>query len=176
MSCKGQVVQEESSPAKANSTLEIGDVSALNKYKDGKKNGLWRTYYQTGQLKTEGRYSAGLKEGVHKEWAKDGILLLEGIYAQGKANGLMKWYHERGHLAGEGNMVDDIRVGPWKICDVEENGFCIEAHFKDGKRDGIWRINHEDANDKLWKEQTWKDDKVVSEKCWDKNGVEIACD
>ncbi len=48
--------------------------------------------------------------------------------------------------------------------------------YKDGEKDGIWRINHEDTSDKLWKKQTWKDDKIVSGKCWDRNGIEIECD
>jgi len=161
--------------AEPNLLLNTENSANLNQYKAGKKEGKWKTSYPTGQLKTEGNYKNGLKEGLHKEWAADGILLLEGFYEKGKANGLMKWYHEKGHLAGEGKMKDGIRFGTWIICDVEENGFCIEAHFKAGKRDGIWKINHENARDKLWKEQTWKDDKVVSEKCWDEKGNVIEC-
>lgn len=184
--CNGQLNQEKNTQTKQNTTLgiedtlkytaEIIDTVKLNQYKNGKKDGFWRTFHENGQLKEEGSYKVGLKEGLHKQWEDNGIILLEGIYSKGKANGLMKWYHEKGHLAGEGNMEDDIRVGKWKICDVEENGFCIEAYFKNGKRDGIWKINHENASDKLWKEQTWKDDKIVSEKCWDENGIEIECE
>lgn len=161
--CKAQVLQQT-------------DTTKVNQYRVGKKDGLWRIYYQAGQLKTEGSYKADLKEGLHKEWANDGILLLEGLYENGKANGLMKWYHEGGHLAAEGNMKADIRVGDWKICDIEENGFCIAAHFKNGERDGVWKINHAHARDKLWKEQTWKEDRLVGEKCWDDNGNSIECE
>jgi len=153
-----------------------GNDINLNQYQDNKKDGLWRAYHQNGQLKSEGKYTAGLKEGLHKEWEENGILSVEGYYANGKANGLMKWYHEKGHLAGEGKMIDDIRVGPWKICDIEENGFCIEAYFENGKRHGSWKIYHEHARDKLWKEQTFKDDKMVSEECWDENGKTIDCE
>lgn len=183
--CIGQLSQEKNHQTKPNTTsvnsdtlkytAEITDTVKLNQYKYGKKDGLWRTFYENGQLKAEGSFKADLKEGLHREWEENGIILLEGNYSKGKANGLMKWYHERGHLAGEGNMQDDIRVGKWKICDIQENGFCIEAYFKNGKRDGIWKINHENARDKLWKEQTWKDDKIVSEKCWDEKGKEIEC-
>ncbi len=179
--CSGQMNQKENTqtkpilPTEIIKTSEKEDSIILNQYKGIKKDGLWREYYQNGQLKSEGSYTSGLKEGLHKEWEEKGILLLEGFYTNGKANGLMKWFHERGHLAGEGNMIDDIRVGKWKICDIQENGFCIEAYFKNGKRDGIWKINHENARDKLWKEQIYKDDKMVSEKCWDENDKEIEC-
>ena len=179
--CSGQVNQKENKQTKSSvpivikNTLENRDSINLNQYTDDKKEGLWREYHKNGQLKSEGNYVAGLKDGLHKEWENNGVLLLEGYYTKGKANGLMKWFHERGHLAGEGNMIDGIRVGMWKICDIQENGFCIDAYFKDGKRDGKWKIYHEHAKDKLWKEQTFKNDKMVSEKCWDENGKNIDC-
>ena len=182
ISCSGQMNQKQNNQAEPSTQTESIKVSKkgndinLNQYQDNKKDGLWRAYHQNGQLKSEGKYTAGLKEGLHKEWEENGILSVEGYYANGKANGLMKWYHEKGHLAGEGKMIDDIRVGPWKICDIEENGFCIEAYFENGKRHGSWKIYHEHARDKLWKEQTFKDDKMVSEKCWNKNGKSIDCE
>jgi len=180
--CSGQVKQERNTQTKSTTTTEIsetpkyGNSKILNQYKDGKKGGLWSVFHKNGQMKSEGNYTAGLKEGLHREWGDNGILLLEGFYVIGKANGLMKWFHEGGHLAGEGNMIDDIRVGPWKICDIQENGFCIDAYFKNGKRDGIWKIYHEQARDKLWKEQTFKNDKMLTEKCWDENGIAIECE
>jgi antitoxin component YwqK of YwqJK toxin-antitoxin module len=144
-----------------------------NLYVNDKKDGMWRTYYENGQIKSEGHYIAGLKEGLHKEWKEDGILSLEGNYINDKANGLMTWYHDKGHLAGRGQMVDDKRIGNWKICDIEENGYCVDAYFEDGLREGIWKIYHD--NEALWKEQTFKNDRIISEKCWNKNGKEIEC-
>jgi len=179
--CSGQVNSKEYNETKQPITTETkndsenNDNDKLNQYKADKKVGIWKTYYENGQLKSEGSYVSGQKDGLHKEYENNGILLLEGFYTNGKANGLMKWYHERGHLAGEGNMVDGIRVGKWKICDIQENGFCIDANFKNGKRDGIWKIYHEHAKDKLWKEQTFQNDHMVSENCWDENGIEIEC-
>lgn len=161
--CISQANQKKNTSIETTKTSEQG------------KDGLRKTYHQNGQLKSEGNYTSGLKEGLHKEWDENGILLLKGFYNRGKANGLMQWYHDKGHLAGEGQMLDDVRFGAWKICDIQENGFCIEAHFKNGKRDGVWKIYHESARDKLWKEQTFKEDKMISESCWDENGQAIDC-
>jgi len=152
------------------------DSEVLNLNKESKEAKLFKKYHQNGQLKSEGNYIGDLKEGLHKEWDEHGILSLEGFYANGKANGLMKWYHEKGHLAGAGNMINGIREGEWRICDVEENGSCIDAFFVNGSREGKWRIYYENASEKIWKEKTWKDDKLVSEKCWDKKGKEIDCE
>lgn len=83
-----------------------------NQFIAGEKHGPWRTYYPNGMLKKAGDYLKGKKEGLHREWSKDGILFLEGYYKNGKAKGWMKWFHEKGHIAGEGNMIDDLRDGP----------------------------------------------------------------
>lgn len=182
LSCKGQVAKSGSAPPKStkfaetNPSVGYADSTDINKYVDGEKEGLWRVYYDNGIRKSEGLYAKGLKEGLHKQWSSSGILQLEGFYNNGKANGLMKWFHEQGHLAAEGNMINDIREGPWKIYDIQQNDFCIEAFFEKGKREGVWRINHENARDKLWKEQTYKNDKLVSEKCRDIHGLIIACE
>ena len=179
--CSGQVHQKENTQSKSTIQTPIidkadkGNSIMLNAYKDNEKDGLWRTYHENGKLKSEESYIEGLKEGMHREWGDNGILLVAGVYAGGKANGLMTWYHEGGHVAGQGNMIDDVRQGPWKICDKQENGFCIDASFKDGKRDGIWKIYHEHAKDKVSREQTFKDDVMVSEQCYDEMGTQIDC-
>lgn len=167
LGCKGQIKPENSS-SKAITETNQSPIP----YEDAERQ---QSFYPNGQLKSEGQYQAGLKEGLHREWQDNGVLSLEGFYTKGKAHGLMKWFHEGGHLAGSGNMLDGIRVGPWMICDVAENGFCIEANFKNGLRDGIWKIYHESARDKLWKQQTWKEDKMITEKCWDEKGATIDC-
>ena len=102
--CSGQVNAKEYNetelPIKTATinTIENSDNDKLNQYKADKKVGKWKTYYENGQLKSEGYYIAGQKDGLHKEYENNGILLVEGFYTKGKANGLMKWFHERGHL------------------------------------------------------------------------------
>lgn len=173
-SCTGQEPEKSALP-KETVMSESVMGKKVNQTENGLKEGLWRKFHENGQLSAEGEYSADLKEGLHRQWQKNGTLLLEGWYENGKANGLMKWFHEGGHLAAVGNMVNDVREGDWKICDIEENGFCIQAHFDNGKRSGVWTINHATAHDKLWKQQIWKDDKIVSEECWNEQGEPIKC-
>ena len=177
--CHGQV-NETTQANSQTSTKSLNECksdneTASNRYVDGKKEGLWIEHDQNGQLKAEGIYSSGLKKGIHKEWGTNGILTSEGFYVNGQENGLVTWHHEKGQIAGQGNMKDGIREGRWLICDIEENGFCIEAYFKNGKRDGIWKINHASDPTKLWKEQTFKNDKIISEKCWNEDGKVIDC-
>ena len=44
-------------------------------YKDGKLEGLRRSWFDNFQLKTEGFYENGLLQGYYKEWDKDGNLI-----------------------------------------------------------------------------------------------------
>jgi antitoxin component YwqK of YwqJK toxin-antitoxin module len=135
---------------------------------------ITKTYYDNGQLKSEGIYRNGKKDGLHKEWTSDGILMLEGVYVNGKANGLMIWYHGEGHMAAKGSMVNDQRHGHWTICGITPNEPCIDANFTYEIRTGIWKVYHE--NGRVSREQTWKDDAMQFEKCWDEKGKKIDCD
>ena len=85
----------------------------------------------------------------------------------------MKWYHAKGHLAGEGPMKEDKRHGLWKVYGVEDGNLYAEVYFKKGKQLGILKTYHE--NGQMSRENSWKNNKVVSEKCWDENGNEIDC-
>ena len=125
------------------------DTALYNQLKDGEKHGLWKTYDSKNELETEG------------------------FYKNGKANGLMKWYFD-GALMAYGNMEDDLRHGIWKICDVHDPTMCIDASFKRDKRDGYITVFHK--NGAVSKKQIWESDKMVSEKCWDAIGQEIACE
>lgn len=129
-------------------SIEV-DTSIYNQYKDGKKEGLW------------------------KEVDKNGVLLSEGYYKNGKANGWMKWYYQ-GILMAEGDMINDKRNGPWTICDVYDPSVCIKAYFEHESREGVWKTYHE--NGTLYKEQTWKNDQPIAEKCWDEKGILITCE
>lgn len=154
-------------------TIQQSDHLIINTYKNGLKDGLWREYYNNGQLKSEGSYSNGYKEGLHKEWFENGILSLEGYYENNLANGEMKWYHEKGHLAATEQMKNNIRTGLWKIYDIEDGKIGAEGEFENGKEIGVWKSFHE--NGKVSRENIWENRQVISSKCWDENGTEIEC-
>ena len=49
-----------------------------------------------------------------------------------------------------------------------------EGTLKNGEQDGKWTWWYE--NGQKWKERTYKDGELISEKCWDEDGNEIDCD
>jgi len=177
-SCNGQIGKKrELTTAPYNKEVIAenlqSDSSKYNQYQDNQRHGIWQEYYKSGVLKSEGNYLKGVKDGICREWWKNGNLWTEGVYKDDISNGWMKWYNEEGILVAEGNMINDKRDGKWRICDFELVKNCIEANFNEGKKTGIWKILHGNGN--VWKEQEWDDGNMISQKCWDENGVKIEC-
>ena len=64
----------------------------------GKENGLWRFYYENGQLKKEISYEKGLKNGSFKFWNKKTILTADRMYTADRLSGLNKSWNDKGVL------------------------------------------------------------------------------
>lgn len=71
-----------------------GELFIEGKYKNGKQEGEWKTYYDNGQLDIIGQYKNGKMNGKFKFYYKDGVLSRETDYIYGKEDGLsIQWYH-----------------------------------------------------------------------------------
>ena len=73
---------------KKNGLLRIwfytGEIALEFGYKDGYMNGQGRNWYKTGQLATETTYKKDMKEGIYKEWYSDGKMKKQSNYKDGK--------------------------------------------------------------------------------------------
>jgi len=49
-----------------------------------------------------------------------------------------------------------------------------EGYYLDEKKDGLWTYWYE--NGQKMEEETFKDGKLISSKCWDEDGNEKECD
>ena len=111
-------------------------------------NGLWREWYENGQLKWTGTYKDEKEVGLWRGWYENGQLESEGNYKDGEWDGLWRGWYENGNKRGEWN-------------------------WKDGGWDGLQRHWHE--NGQLWFEINSKNGEEISKKCWDENGNEKEC-
>ena len=94
--------------------IGFGQLRGEGNYKDGKKDGLWKYYYDTNQLREEGNYQDGKREGLWKYYIL-GQLRTKGNYENGKKEGFWKHYYPNGKLREEGNFKDGelISVKCW---------------------------------------------------------------
>ena len=127
----------------------------------GRKQGPWKHFYPSGNLKASGRYRDDLKVGEWKYFYPEEQKLEQvGSYLRGEPDGEWIWYHENeelwrvenyfngredgksieyndtGAVIAEGSYVDGYREGDWffQINDHREEGSYFE-----GQRTGVWR-------------------------------------
>ena len=65
-------------------------------YVNEKENGIWKVYYDNGQLEKEGNVIDGKEDGTWKYFYKTSELQSEGNYNNGKRNGVWFGFHENG--------------------------------------------------------------------------------
>ena len=58
-----------------NENDDDGPLKEEGMYKDDKKDGYWRIYYDNGKLKLEATYKDGMLNGFYKSYLEDGTLI-----------------------------------------------------------------------------------------------------
>ena len=96
-----------------------GLLSSSRTYKNGKKNGLWREWYENGQLKWTGTYKDEKEVGLWRGWYENGNKRGEWNWKDGKWDGLQRHWHENGQLWFEINSQNGEEIS--KKC-WDENG------------------------------------------------------
>ena len=85
---------------------ENGSLKLECKYKNGMKNGSFRTWYQNGNKELESNYLNDVPNGVSKKWYENGNLEMELYVKNGIPNGTNREWYENGQLKIEYYMVD----------------------------------------------------------------------
>ncbi len=79
---------------------------SLNSYY-GNENGMYKRFYQNGNLEEEGNYLAGIFHGKRIRYYKYGKKYFEIIYNNGLKNGLAKYYNSDGRIIREEHYHND---------------------------------------------------------------------
>ena len=139
----------------------------IGKMKNGKKDGLWTSWYENGQKESEETFKDGKRDGLGTWWYENGQKKDEFTWKDGKVDGTWKWYWSNGTKMKEGNWKDSKLDG---LCiEWYENGRKkIKGINKDGRRDGLWTWWYENGQKK--EEVTFKDGEMISGKKWNKDG------
>lgn len=112
----------------------------LNENKEAlhKKDGEWRFYDNTGQLRLVENYDFGSLNGENKTIASSGITIESGSYANGERDGVWKTYSETGTLLSEMGYKTGFFEG---ICRVNYASGMPRSigMYKDGVENGFWK-------------------------------------
>ena len=147
---------------------------------DGKKQGDWMEYYETGELRASGRYLNSRPIGKWKYYFENKKIEITGSYTRkGEKDGEWIWYYPNGSVLSVENYADGLQEGESFFLSIDgdtlEHGLyvegleegrwmyvndsvLVEGAYLSGKRDGIWKTYH--PNGKLKRLESYNEDEL----------------
>jgi uncharacterized protein len=127
-----------------------GEIISKGQYSDGEKNAAWK--YNSGNNIEEGKYIIGLRDGLWKSYYPDGKLRSKGNWIQGNPDGEHSFYYPEGKIKEQQFYKNGIRQKTWKKFD-EEGHTVLTITYKDDKEISIngVKLNLPDSDTKLIK-------------------------
>lgn len=120
------------------STLTQGQIIASGDYRNNHKHGKWTTWYDNGQIASEGSYSKyDWKNGNWKEWYESGQLKTNIDYTNGAWSGNYSEWYSSGQLKMQFQLESGKYVGEntsyWQNGQVQNktlyvDGFKVKEH------------------------------------------------
>lgn len=90
-------------------------IMSEENYLKGKLDGIYKTFYPSGEPTEITSYRNGLLDGNYKKYSIKGLLYNDFNYKNGKLNGMAIYYsRSTGDLIKKGPFKDDLRVGTWE--------------------------------------------------------------
>jgi len=158
----------------ANGILKYEGITDMN----GLRQGIWKEYYATGELKSEGNYIDSKEEGAWKFYFQNQKIEVEGRYKNGKKEGTWYWYYPNGTLLQEENRNQGKLDGEFLEYD-ESGNIRVKGEYVEGTEEGEWFYVQGNALEKgvyndglrtgLWITQWRETGKLISEIEYDQN-------
>ena len=100
--------------------------------KEGKINGVFKSFYQSGKLKSKIDYLKSKREGSHKVYYENGKINYEANMQNGKKNGQAKEWYSNGQLRFDIAFNNNMANGMVKIY-KEDGSIESVSEYRDGK-------------------------------------------
>jgi len=107
---------------------------------EGRRQGPWKEFYDTGELRSEGNYKNGLREGDWIFYYRDGKEEQRGGYYKGKPEGDWKWTYNNGQTWREESFIEGYEEG--LAVEYNDTGKVVsKGNYLSGEREGDWIID-----------------------------------
>ena len=107
-------------------------------------DGKYISYFQNGNIKSEGFYKSNEPTGYWNYFYEGGKLKMRGQLRGNSNYGLWKYYFENGQVSMEGNIYNGKREGEWRFY-FESGAKKSRGKFLRGEKTGIWNHFYEDG-------------------------------
>ena len=161
-----------------------GYLKNESEYKGGKLFGIYKSYYEDGQIHERILYENALEQGPYKVYGENGLLVEEGAYESGKLEGIQKLYARNGRIyketeyhkgAPHGVMTvyypDGIVQGRYPYVDGEISGIskfydeqgllAAESLYQENLREGLTKEYY--STGELHRQMTFLHDQIDGE-------------
>ena len=108
-----------------------GQLMSERTYKDGKPDGLAKSWSENGQLKYKSTIKNGKLEGPFEVYYENGQLESKRIWKDGTFNGPSEYYHENGKKSQVARYLKGEKHGVWKVYD-ENGNITVEQEWSEG--------------------------------------------
>jgi len=105
--------------------------------KNGKIDGLWKHFYDNGQLLLKVNYSKGVKDGMYFSYHENGNLNIKGKYINGLENGLWVTRDKYGKIEQKKNYKNGRSHGSF-ISYWENGQLRQKGNYKFSLKEGYW--------------------------------------
>ncbi len=121
-----------------------GELRSKGKYKNSKPVGEWNFYFIDKTVEITGEYnSKGEKQGEWIWFYTTGDTMIVAHYEDGDAEGEYVEYDEDGTPLVKGNYVAGYEEGIW----LYRNGDAVEkGRYEGGKQEGLWKTTYENGH------------------------------
>ena len=104
---------------------------------EGRRQGRWREFHETGELRSEGNYKNGSREGDWVFYYRDGKEEQRGAYHKGKVDGNWKWTYNNGQTWREEIFYDGLEEG--LAIEYNDTGKVVsKGNYLSGEKEGEW--------------------------------------
>lgn len=159
--------------------INLWDLNGKQLIKDG--NGIFSSFYPTGEILQTGKVINGDRAGIWKRFNQKGQMLEEGEYKNGlyfinntwnldgkamvvKGEGIFENYYEDGSVQETGKISGGLRNGPWEILSIVSATTLVKSNYTQGKLNGLQESYFETGE--LNSEGNMKEDKRDGEWKW----------
>ncbi len=131
------------------------NISQEGRFFDNKKEGIWITYFQNGNIRTYMTFSEGIINGETRIYNRNGILQESGNWDGNKWTGEYQFFYDNGNPEYIWTYNNDGKRTGIQRYFYEDNNIKIEGYWENGKEIGILKEYYQDGS--LKKESNWTD-------------------
>lgn len=116
------------------------------RYKNSRKQGLWRNYFLSQKLKSEITYANNRPSGFYKVYYENGNVEEEGVWKNNRNIQTFKRYHENGQVSQDFNFNETGKREGKQVYYYENGQVMIEGEWSGGKEAGVIKEYNEDGS------------------------------